>query len=84
MPSKIEEQKDDLPKEDAVRFPVPINTADKEALMQLPGIGDTLAERILAYRRANGPFRSEEELLLVEGIGKKRLEEIWDLIIIGG
>lgn len=67
-----------------ISFPISINQAGKEELMALPGIGDILAERILAYRRENGDFRSPEELLNVEGIGKKRLEEILDFITIGG
>ena len=52
--------------------------------MALPGIGEVLAERIVAYREENGNFSSPEELLNVEGVGKKRLEEILDLITIGG
>ena len=52
--------------------------------MTLPGIGEVLALRIIAYREDNGGFRAPEELLNVEGIGKKRLEEIMDLITLGG
>lgn len=68
----------------AVTYPIDLNTAGKEALMTLPGIGEVLAQRILAYRDENGPFRTVEELLNVDGIGEKRLEEIRDLIMIGG
>ena len=71
-------------KPDTPHFPVSINHASKEELSALPGIGDVLAQRILDYRAAHGYFRSVEELLNVEGIGKKRLEEILDLIVIGG
>lgn len=67
-----------------ISFPISINDADKESLMALPGIGDVLAQRILDYRDENGAFSAPEELLNVEGIGKKRLEEILDLITIGG
>ena len=68
----------------AVTFPILLNQADKETIMALPGIGEVLAERIVAYRLENGSFTSPEELLNVEGIGKKRLEEILDFISIGG
>lgn len=68
----------------AVVFPISINRADKEDLMALPGIGEILADRILDYRQENGDFTAPEELLHVEGIGKKRLEEILDFITIGG
>ena len=68
----------------AISFPISINQAGKEEIMALPGIGDVLAERIVVYRQEHGGFSSVEELLNVEGLGKKRLEEILDLIIIGG
>lgn len=65
-------------------FPIDINTADRYQLTLLPGIGEVLADRILAYRDAHGSFPCVEELLNVEGIGTKKLEEILDLITTGG
>lgn len=65
-------------------FPIDINTADRYQLALLPGIGEVLADRILAYRDAHGRFPCVEELLNVEGIGTKKLEEILDLITAGG
>ena len=71
-------------KEREAGFPISINHAQKDDLMTLPGIGDVLAQRILDYREIHGKFTSVEELLNIEGIGEKRLEELLDLIVIGG
>jgi competence protein ComEA len=49
-----------------------INRADGDALQGLPGVGPTLARRIVAYREAHGQFRRVEELMEVPGIGAKR------------
>lgn len=46
-----------------------INTADIETLTSLNGIGEAKAEAIVAYRDANGPFQSSDELTNVKGIG---------------
>lgn len=70
--------------EPTVSFPIEINSAGIEEFTALPGIGDVLAQRILAYREENGSYSSVEELMNVEGIGKKRFEDILDLITIGG
>lgn len=68
----------------AVTFPIDINRADAEQLTALPGIGEVLARRIVAYREENGSFLSTQELQNVEGIGEKRLDAILDLITVGG
>lgn len=70
--------------EETVSFPVNINTADAETLAALPGIGQVLAKRILAYRQQNGFFRVVEEITNVEGIGEKKAEAILELITVGG
>ncbi len=51
-----------------------INSAQKQQLMDLPGIGEATAEEILLYRQKHGPFQSVEELKAVKGIGEKKLE----------
>jgi competence ComEA-like helix-hairpin-helix protein len=55
---------------------VELNTATEEELRTLPGIGPTLAGRIVAYRIENGPFQELEELLNVPGIGKETLKRL--------
>ena len=57
-----------------------INSASKIELMQLPGIGETTADRILAYREEHGGFSSVEELMNVSGIGQSKFDAIKDLI----
>lgn len=59
---------------------VNINTADKELLMTLDGIGEAKAESILAYRQKAGPFRSIDELINVNGIGQTMFERVKDKI----
>ncbi len=61
-----------------------INTASQRQLMLLPGIGESIAQRIIDYRSANGPFASVEDLVNVHGIGDKKLEEIRDYITVAG
>ncbi len=56
--------------------PLDLNAASAEELAVLPGIGETLAERIVAYREAHGAFGSVEELLEVSGIGEKKLADL--------
>ena len=60
-----------------------INTATVDELTLLPGIGEVLAERIVAYRIAHGPYTSIEELTNVTGIGSKTLDSIREYITIG-
>jgi competence protein ComEA len=55
---------------------VNLNTADKEQLMSIPGIGESFAERILAKRKKVGHFREWATLADIPGIGEKRLENI--------
>lgn len=63
---------------------IPINTATSAQLQMLPNIGEVLATRIIEYRTENGPFFAVEDLMLVEGIGEKRLDELRQYITLGG
>ncbi len=60
-----------------------INTASREELTRLPGIGTAMAERILAYREENGSFSSIDELINVKGIGRKKLDRIKSYCTLG-
>lgn len=53
-----------------------LNTATRDELCALPGIGATTADKIIAYRDANGSFRSADELLRVDGIGDATLARL--------
>ena len=59
---------------------VNLNTASVQELIELPGIGEVLAARIVAYREENGPFQSLDALKQVSGIGDKLVEKIRDLV----
>jgi competence protein ComEA len=61
---------------------ISINRADKVTLSTLPGIGITLAERIVKRREDRGPFSSKNELLHISGIGPKKLARLKDSIIL--
>lgn len=55
---------------------VNINKADATQLEALPGVGPSTAEKIIAFRKTNGPFKSVEELQRVDGIGEAKLRQL--------
>ncbi|MBD0672971.1 hypothetical protein BU198_20205 [Streptomyces sp. CBMA156] len=64
----------------APRPPVSLNRATLEQLDTLPGVGPTLAQRILAYRTSHGSFRSLDQLRQVSGIGARTYAELRPLL----
>ena len=65
------------------KIPVNINTATKEELMTLPGVGEVLADRIIEYRETYGRFVAAEQLMDVSGIGEQRYADLADLVSVG-
>ena len=63
---------------------VDINRAEVWLLRALPGVGETLAQRIVDYREQNGPFLNTGDLVKVAGIGASSYERIKDLITVAG
>jgi len=55
---------------------VNINSASKDVLMQLPGIGPVTADAIVKYRKANGKFKNFSDLSKVKGIGDKTMAKL--------
>lgn len=53
-----------------------VNRANLEELQQVKGVGPVLAERIVSYRDANGPFKSLDQLKEVKGIGEAKFEKM--------
>jgi competence protein ComEA len=69
---------------EAKRAVVNINNADASQLALLPRVGPSVAQRIVEYRKQNGPFKSPEDLMLVRGIGEKTYQLIKPHIALSG
>jgi competence protein ComEA len=63
--------------------PLNLNTASAADLDGLPGIGQSIAERIVEYRTTNGPFQSVEDLQKVKGVGPALFAKLEPLVAIG-
>ena len=63
---------------------VNINTADQAELQLLPGVGETVAGRIIDFREANGAFQAVDELVAVKGIGEKSLDRLRPWLTVKG
>ena len=62
--------------------PLNVNTASREELTALPGIGEELAGRVAAYREEHGPFEAVEDLMNVPGIGQGKLAALEGLVTV--
>ena len=62
-------------------FPININTANENELDALPGIGPSIARRIVEYRSSK-PFTKIEDIMLVKGIGEKKFAKLKELITV--
>jgi competence ComEA-like helix-hairpin-helix protein len=60
-----------------------VNSATREQLDTLPGIGPALADRIIDFRHKRGGFRRVEELLAIEGISERMWQELKTRVVVG-
>ncbi|MBC8441183.1 MAG: helix-hairpin-helix domain-containing protein [Deltaproteobacteria bacterium] len=65
----------------AVSGKININTATKEELVTLKGVGDIIADRIIEYRKAT-PFETPEDIIKVKGVAQKIFDANKELIIV--
>ena len=62
---------------------VDVNTASEDDLVAVPGIGKSLARRIVEFREKNGPYQHVDDLLKVQGIGEKSLQKLRSYLTAG-
>lgn len=63
---------------------VNVNSADAAQLALLPRVGPSVAQRIIAFRKENGPFKSPEDLMLVQGVGEKTFQLLKPYLAVSG
>ena len=80
----VPEQSDAATEDTVPAGKIDINQATAEDFAMLNGIGSVIAERIVAYRTENGPFKTIEDIKNVTGIGDVRFNQIKDYITVGG
>jgi len=82
VPVAAPEQDMDGPGPSSPGGKIDLNMATRDELEPLPGIGATLAQRIIDYRQQNGPFAATEDLQNVPGIGASRYDAIRELVTV--
>ena len=68
--------------EETEREKVNINTDNVDELMKLPGVGESLAKKIIDYKNQNGKFKNIEDLKNVSGIGDKKFESLKEYLVL--
>jgi competence protein ComEA len=63
---------------------VNINSANAEQLALLPRVGPSVAQKIIDFRKENGPFKSAEDLMLVQGVGEKTFQLLKPYLAVSG
>jgi competence protein ComEA len=67
---------------ESLNLKININTASKEQLTELPGVGPAIADNIIAFRQENGRFEKIEDIMNVSGIGDAKFKRLKDLITV--
>lgn len=75
-------QSTEPPAAGSVEARIDLNAASRWELMSLPGVGETIADRIIAYRTEHGGFEAVEELMEVRGIGESLFEAVKDYLTV--
>jgi len=68
--------------EKAAGVKINLNTAPLDELQKLPGVGSSIAQRIIDFRKSNGPFKKIEDLMKVRGIGEKTFLKFKDMLTV--
>lgn len=67
-----------------ISFPINLNTASRDELMLIDGIGESTADKIIEYRERNGGFASVSQLIEINGIGEAKLEKFRSFLYVEG
>jgi competence protein ComEA len=70
------------PSDNPISPKINLNTASASDLETLPGIGPSIAGKIIEFRQINGPFETLDDLLAISGIGPSKLDEIRDYAVV--